>query len=126
MVWGNSDGPRAQKTILNSKYNIHLEQKSIGDHKIIGLGEIDQPIIIEPEKLQGTILVTHRPPLRSLLTKQYNGAPKFHISGHLHTIKNVRKYPSTTTIQVPTLQDGEFALFDPNHEKVKFLNVQSV
>jgi len=123
MVWGNSDGPETQKAILSSKYNIHLKLKLIGSDKIIGLSETDQPVTIEPTKLQGAILVTHKPPLRKLLLEPYQNAPKFHISGHLHMVKSVRKYPSVTTIQVPTLQSGEFALFNTENEKTKFLHV---
>jgi len=118
MVWGNSDGPQAQQAILGSKYNIHLAPKQIGNYKIVGIGETDQPAMIKSEDIKGSILVTHKPPLRKLLIKQYSGAPKFHISGHLHTTKSVKKYPSTTAIQVPTLQNGEFALFDPSREEV--------
>jgi Icc-related predicted phosphoesterase len=123
MIWGNSDGPQAQKMIQNSKYNIHLNLRIIGNNRIIGLSEIDQPVMIDPEKLRGSILVTHKPPLVKLLMKPYANAPKFHISGHLHSIKSVRKFPSVTAIQVPTLQSGEFALFNTKSEKVEFHHV---
>lgn len=123
MIWGNSDGSLAQKIILNSKYNIHLDLKIAGDQKIIGLSETDQPVVIEPKKLRGNIFVTHKPPLEKLLSRPYANAPKFHICGHLHQVERVNKYPSITTIHVPSLQGGRFALFDTTKEKVKFLGV---
>jgi hypothetical protein len=47
-------------------------------------------------------------------------APKFHISGHLHKAAFVKKYPSTTHIQVPTLQDAKYAILDTDAGKVEF------
>jgi len=123
MIWGNSDFDDARAKISGSKYNINLTCKNFEGVKIAGMGENDEPQLIAPDVIRNSIFVTHKPPLKSNINRALKNAPQFHISGHLHNIESVTKYPSTTLIQVPTLQNSRFALFDPATAQVEFLTV---
>jgi len=122
LIWGNSDIPYANQYIDRSKYSVHLREKKFGDFKIIGVGETDDPINISA-KIKDKILVTHRPPQKGLLLKKFKNAPLVHINGHLHTQRTARQYPSTFHIIVPTLQNGEYAIFYPEIKKARFSRI---
>jgi len=122
LVWGNSDVPYANQYINKSKYCVHLKEKKLGDFKIFGVGETDNPVDISA-KIKGRILITHQPPPKLMLLKKYGNAPLFHISGHLHTQKTARQYPTTFHISVPTLQKGEYAIFYPERKSVEFSRI---
>ena len=76
-----------------------------------------------PASIAGSILVTHRPPQASILNQKLSNAPKFHICGHIHSRRVARQFPSTMLIQVPTLQDGLYAVFYPENADVRFLSL---
>jgi len=122
IIWGNSDVPYANTYIRKSKLCIHLKEKKLGKFSIFGLAETDDPIDIS-DKIGGKILVTHRPPQKELLKRKYMNAPIVHISGHLHTQKSAIQYPSTFHISVPTLQNGDYAIFYPDTKRVEFSHI---
>lgn len=123
MIWGNADSIEVQNKILNSPYNSHLTKRKFGNDSIFGISLIKEPPVLNPNDIKGSILVTHRPPLKAQLEKELANAPKYHISGHLHDFKFFKKYPSTTHIQVPSLQKGEYAIFNPDKNLVRFKSV---
>jgi Icc-related predicted phosphoesterase len=123
VISGNSDGANAQKTIDESSYSINLQSKKIDNYNIYGISETEDFAIPDSSKISGSILVTHRPPLKSLLNQKFSNAPKFHINGHIHSGAYVKHYPSTVHIQVPTLQTGRYATFDTHSYKVEFLSI---
>ena len=120
VIWGNSDSIEVREQISKSPYNLNLKLKKIGKYNIYGIGEGDDPLEIDPKKIAGSILVTHKPPLLSAISQKLNNAPLYHISGHIHTKHTYRKFISTTLIQVPTLQGREYAIFEPDQDKLKF------
>lgn len=120
IIWGNNEGEQIINEIIDSKFCIHLKEKELSGFKFFGIGETDQPIRISPQSISGSILITHRPPLKTAITKPMPNAPLAHISGHLHSVAKLTQYPSTTHISVPTLQDGLFAIFDPEDMSVRF------
>ena len=120
LIWGNNDREEIQSKILSSPYNIHLKVKTQDGWKFFGLGETEDIPFINPEDIRGGILVTHRPPLFEQLRSSLKNAPKYHISGHIHSVGRVKKFPSTTLIQVPSLTLGRYATFEPDKEQVKF------
>jgi len=122
-IWGNADKANVQKKILASDYNIHLKSRNIGDHKIFGLSFLDDYPEFDSTQIKDSIFVTHQPPIKKNLKLPSVNAPKYHISGHLHKISTVVKYPSTTHIQVPTLMDGKYATLEVNTDKVRFKTV---
>jgi Icc-related predicted phosphoesterase len=122
IIWGNNDTGRARDRIAHSKYCIHLKAKKINGYTIFGLSETQEPIDIS-SKISGVILVTHRPPTKSLLLKKYHRAPAVHISGHLHDFQIAKQYPATFHISVPTLQNGSYAMLCPQDKKVIFSKI---
>jgi len=123
LIWGNSDSQDVQQSIIKSPYNSHLKVRNFMGLKIYGVGLVEEPPKINPADVKDSILITHRPPVKKLIEKNYENAPAYHISGHLHYSKWVKKYPSTVHIQVPSLQTGEYAtLLIPSH-KVEFESI---
>lgn len=120
LIWGNNEGNQIIRTIEKTKFSIHLKEKKIDGFRFFGIGETDQPIIIPPKSIKDSILVTHRPPLKSAIIRLVPNAPLVHISGHLHSVAKLTKYPSTTHISVPALQDGLFGLFEVERMSVRF------
>lgn len=123
VIWGNSDSLEARNAISQSPYNLNLKSKKIRDFKLYGIGDHDDPIEIDSRKIAGSILVTHKPPLISIISQKFINAPLYHISGHVHYRHTFKKYSSTTLIQVPSLQTGEYAIFEPDLDKLKFLKL---
>lgn len=120
VIWGNADYPETQKKILASPFNSHLTLKTFANNKIFGIGYVEDLPSINGEDIKGAILITHPPPAKKNLEEALPNAPKYHISGHLHDAKWVKKYPATTHIQVPTLQNGEYGVFDLETGSVDF------
>ena len=120
LIWGNSDEARSQEIILNSPYNCHLEQKKIGAVKIYGVSYSEEPILPDSQKIKGNILVTHKPPLKNQLKRPLSNAPKIHISGHIHSAKQMVEYPCVTHIQVPSLILRQYAVLSLPDIKVEF------
>ena len=120
VICGNSDGPNARKAIADSLYNSNLVLRKLGEIKIYGVGETELPEKLDSDAIKDSILITHRPPLTSVLTKVLPNAPKFHISGHIHNKRVFKQFASTKLIQVPSLTSGSYAIFDPITEKVEF------
>ncbi len=120
LIWGNNDREEVRKMIANSPYSIHLKQRMLGKWKIFGISEIDDIPVIEPESINGAILVTHRPPQIEALKTVHRSAPRYHISGHIHhrAVKTV--YPATTLIQIPSLMLSRYGLFEPDNADVKY------
>ena len=123
LIWGNSDEENVQEAVESSGYSIHLKKRVIDNIGIYGVSETDSPILPDSSAIAGSILVTHRPPLARMLSQKYSGSPRFHISGHIHSRASVKTYPATTHIQVPTLQDGRYAVLDMDRNKVDFFRV---
>jgi Icc-related predicted phosphoesterase len=123
MIWGNSDTDEIRARIAASPYNIQLLAKNLGGYKIVGFGETDEPIGIDSNLINGNILVTHRPPLKAMINQPRANAPRFHISGHIHSAARQIEYPSTTHIQVPSLMLGRFAIFNPDKATTKFYQI---
>lgn len=123
VIWGNSDSLEARNAISMSPYNLNLQSKKIGDFKLYGIGDYSDPIKIDPSQIAGSILVTHRPPLIETISQKLVNAPLYHISGHIHSRHTFKKFPSTTLIQVPSLQTGEYAIFEPCLDKLRFLKL---
>ena len=124
VIWGNSDGPAARKMIASSRYNANLAAQKIGDDKIYGIGESDLPQNLDSAAIKDSILVTHKPPLSSVLSQNLPNAPRFHVCGHLHTRKIFRKFKATKLIQVPSLINAAYAIFDPQRESVEFKSLK--
>jgi Icc-related predicted phosphoesterase len=123
IVWGNADYALAQKKVIASPYNCHLIRRPLGKESVFGIGYGDEPQAINPGDVEGTILVTHQPPVRANLKGNLKNVPKYHISGHLHDAKWVKRVGQTILIQVPTLQNGEYGLFDLASGSAEFKNV---
>lgn len=122
-IWGNADKENVQKKILESDYNVHLKRRIIEGQSVFGLSFLDNYPEFDSTQIKDSIFVTHQPPIKKNLELGSVNTPKFHISGHLHKIATVKKYPSTTHIQVPTLMDGKYALLETNTGKVDFAAV---
>jgi len=120
VVWGNAEGTLAQEKILSSPYNSHLRLREIHSEKIFGVAEVSEYPNFDTSLLKDSILITHRPPSEASLSKKMANSPKFHISGHLHKLGFVKKHKATTHIQVPTLQDKKYAIFNPTNGSVFF------
>jgi len=120
VIWGNSDGPNSRKAIAESSYNSNLVLRKIGDIKIYGVGETELPVKLDSDAIKDSILITHRPPLTSVLSTVLPNSPRFHISGHIHNKRVFKQFASTKLIQVPSLTTGSYAIFDPIAEKVEF------
>jgi len=123
IVWGNNDQGNVRKKILHSPYNIHLKPMKQGDWTFFGISEIEDIPVIKPDDIKGNILVTHRPPLFTQLKMKLPNAPRYHISGHVHHAAQIRKFPSTTLVQIPSLTLGRYAIFDPDQETAEFFHV---
>ena len=123
MICGNSDGPDCRMMIEKSGYSINLESVVVGNYHLYGISDSDEPVVPDSSQISGSILVTHKPPLAGVLNQRYSNAPRFHINGHIHSRAFIKRYPSTIHIQVPTLQDRRYAIFDPDKEDVQFLLV---
>lgn len=128
VITGNNDGPAIRQALSKSKFSSHLKSRKILNQTIYGIsdGEIEQPI--KSNDISGSILLTHRPPDKAQLRLPLENAPKYHISGHLHSQFGTFKYTSTTHIQIPSLMNRKFGLsmyglFDPQTEKVEFKKI---
>jgi len=119
LICGNSDQGAAYKYLELSRYSINQRCHSLGSSKVCGLSFGEEVNSIDSD-LSGSIFVTHQPPVQALMNKVYKYSPKFHISGHLHKSAFTKKYPSTIHIQVPTLQDGRYAILDLESAQVEF------
>ncbi len=118
VICGNADEGGASTMLHESKYSVN----QVCRDGICGICDHEEALANAGE-LSGKILVTHRPPLVSILKNKLNNAPEIHISGHLHSRKTAVQYPSTFMVQVPTLQNGEYATLDTKGKKVSFLKV---
>lgn len=123
-VWGNSDENDVIEEIVKSTFNIHLNKKSYGGYDFFGLSYLDDYPAFDTSEIKGSIFVTHRPPIKANLEIESPNAPLIHISGHLHKPAFVKKYPSTTHIQVPTLMDGRFGILETDEMTVRFKNLE--
>lgn len=123
VIWGNADMPQVQKQILSSPYNVHLKQRHLDDLTLFGISYMEDYPAFDPSNIKDSILITHQPPLKQNLERPVNNAPQYHISGHLHKAAFVKKYSSTTHIQVPTLMDKRYATFDPTSSTVDFKSI---
>ena len=123
VIWGNADSDAIRQMILASPYNSHLRLRIFAAEKIYGLSYSDEPILPTANDIKDSIFITHQPPVKSAISKKFSNAPKYHISGHLHDKKWTKRYPSTTHIQVPTLQSGEYAVFEPEDGSLKFKSI---
>lgn len=122
-IWGNSDEQNVQDVIEGSGSSLHLGKTVIDGIGFIGLGESDQPIAPNPADLAGSVFITHKPPVKSLLRQRLQGAPKYHLSGHIHSRAALTRYPSVTHIEVPTLQDERYVVFYPDQGKATFKKI---
>ena len=118
VIWGNADSDAIRQMILASPYNSHLRLRIFAAEKIYGLSYSDEPILPTANDIKDSIFIT-----QSAISKKFSNAPKYHISGHLHDKKWTKRYPSTTHIQVSTLQLGEYATLDLENGSVKFKNI---
>lgn len=128
IITGNNDGQLVKKALFDSNFSSHLRLRKLLNYKIFGIsdGEIEKSI--NSEDISGAILLTHRPPNKNQLQQNLKNAPKYHISGHLHSKFGMFKYPATTHIQIPSLISGQFGLsmygiFDPDTNKVEFKKI---
>lgn len=119
-IWGNSDKENVKKMIFSSSYNAHLKKRHFNGYDFFGLSYMEDYPDFDTSQVKNTIFITHQPPIKQSLTGKSLNTPKFHISGHLHKPAYLKKYALTTHIQVPTLMDGRFAIFDPNYCSVNF------
>ncbi|MFH1909969.1 MAG: metallophosphoesterase [bacterium] len=122
IICGNADVGDCQRMIDQSEYSINQKCKSFGKAKICGLCDHEE-FLSSPGEIAGSIFVSHRPPVKSLIDKKLDNAPLIHISGHLHTREFTKQYPSTKHIQIPTLQSGKYALLDVDSGDVEFLTI---
>jgi len=122
LVCGNADLGEAKDFLETSEYSIDKKCKIYKKIKICGLSYPEETPLVG-EDLGGSIFVTHRPPVKALLGAKYPNSPKYHISGHLHTVGFAKKHKATTQIQVPTLQDGKYALFVPEKDLIQFRSI---
>jgi Icc-related predicted phosphoesterase len=120
MICGNADEGAARKMIDESEFSIN--QSCTQPLMICGICDHEEAPSANLS-LAGNIFVSHRPPLQSFLKEKLANAPKFHICGHLHTREIAKQYPSTMLIQVPTLQNRRFAIFDPENKSVRFNSI---
>lgn len=120
LIWGNNDDIKIQNKILQSPYNIHLKARESFGWRIYGISYTEGVPEIDSNMVKGSILVTHRPPLKQTMTKEYVNAPAFHLSGHIHHHSGLIRYPSTIHIKVPSLMLGRYAMFDPDKEVAQF------
>lgn len=118
-ICGNADLGAARELIESSKYSINQKCRKQEDNLFCGLSFGEERVDVS-EELGGSIFITHQPPVRALMDKKYPNSPKIHISGHIHKAAFVKKYVATTHIQVPTLQDGRYAILDTLSSKVEF------
>jgi Icc-related predicted phosphoesterase len=123
VIWGNSDGSNARRVISMSPYNSNLVLRKFGNIKIYGVGETELPEKLDSNAIKDSILITHRPPLTSVLSKVLPNAPKFHVCGHIHSKRTFKQFASTKLIQVPSLTNRSYAIFDPIAEKVDFKTI---
>lgn len=122
-IWGNCDMQNVRNKIIASTYNIHLKLKNVGDVKIYGIADTDDLPQINPENITGSILVTHRPPAKAALEREFSGAPRFHICGHVHDVAKQTDYSSTSLIQVPSLMLGRYGVLDSETSLARFKRV---
>ena len=120
VIWGNSDLESIRDRISNSPYNLNLKLRSLGTFKIYGLGDSDQPLQVDSDAVRDSIFVTHRPPPVLTLSKDIPNSPRYHISGHIHVKNSFKVYKATTLIQVPSLTLGQYAIFEPDINKIQF------
>lgn len=118
IITGNNDGPIVREALSKSKFSSHLKLRKALDQTIFGISDGEMYGQIDQSKIAGSILLTHRPPAREQLRIPLKNAPKFHLSGHIHSKYGIFKYPATTHIQIPSLISGRFGLsmygiFDP-------------
>jgi Icc-related predicted phosphoesterase len=123
IVWGNSDGGEAQRAIDLSVNSSHLRLRKLGKFMVYGISEVDEAIVPDSKAIAGSILITHRPPSLSSLNRKLDNAPLFHINGHIHSRGYLKKYISTTHLQVPSLQLGKYVIFDPERVTAQFLSI---
>jgi predicted phosphodiesterase len=119
-IWGNSDRENVKRKIFASDYNTHLKKRHFKGHDFFGLSYMEDYPNFDTSQVKDTIFITHQPPIRQSLVGKSLNAPKFHLSGHLHKPAYFKKYSSTTHIQIPTLMDGRFAIFNPDDGMVNF------
>lgn len=122
-VWGNSDEQDVQKTLQNSQFNVHLKKRKFDKFNFFGLSYMEDYPFFDTTEIRGSILITHQPPLQANLDQARSNAPLFHISGHLHKKAFVKSYSTTTHIQVPTLMDGAYGIFDTGSSKTIFKHI---
>ncbi|MDH4358996.1 MAG: metallophosphoesterase family protein [Candidatus Berkelbacteria bacterium] len=123
LIWGNSDSEEIQERMRKSQYNSHLVSRNLEGERVFGVSLTEEPIKINGADIKGAILITHGPPLKAMIDRKYENAPRYHISGHLHRLRWVKKYPSTIHIQVPTLQGGEYATLSFAPFEVEFCSI---
>jgi Icc-related predicted phosphoesterase len=120
IIWGNNESDDTRKKILNSEFSVHLKKRSFGKDFIYGISDTEDLGDFSPDDIRGSILVTHRPPLRSTLAKQLRNGPRFHLCGHLHVTQGIYKYPATTLIQIPSLLIKKYGVLDTSTGKTEF------
>jgi len=118
LIGGNAD-QSISKEIEDSGFSINEKCKRFKDIKLCGLSYPEESTKVSSD-LEGAVFVTHRPPVKALMTKQHSGSPRYHISGHLHKLAYRKDYPSVSHIQVPTLQEGRYGLLDTDKDTVEF------
>lgn len=128
IITGNNDGPAVRETLSKSKFSSHLKLRKVLGQAFFGISDGDLREQIDQTKIAGSILLTHRPPAREALQTKLKNAPKYHLSGHIHSRYGIFKYPATTHIQIPSLISGRFGLsmygiFNPIEGKAEFKKI---
>lgn len=122
-IWGNSDQESVKRQITESEFNVHLQKRVYKGYKFFGLGYLEDYPVFDTAQIKDAIFITHRPPVGANLKAKIPNAPTYHISGHLHKPAFVKKYPSTVHIQVPTLTDGRYGLFEVESGSIFFRSI---
>ncbi len=128
LITGNNDGANVRRRVWDSKHSAQLVKRKIGKDYVFGISDGEILDEFDSADIAGTILLTHRPPLKNILETPFANAPKYHLSGHLHSQYGLVKYAATTHIKIPSFQKypdglGMYGLFDPDSNTVKYKKI---
>jgi len=121
-VSGNNDAMACVHRMKELGVLLDYTEKTIGTMRVVGIGYEPPPVPFRPE-LTGAVLLSHVPPRRQSAPPPLANAPKFHFSGHLHSVATVRKLGPTTVVQVPTAMDFRAVLFTWPEGRVEFIHL---
>ncbi len=127
LVFGNNDDDPVIAYARIRRVLLHFECMNISGERICGIGDFEShpdSHTYQMPDVAGSILMTHRPPLKQLVKSKelslIKGSPTFHLAGHLHSRAETWQLGATTVIQIPAALDGRYATLELPSNKIQF------